>query len=175
MTADSLASRVLSWLWLNVQCTTLGEVEMELAEIHLLAEKRNWQNRFIKAYDYEVRTSDQIFGSSSDVRFFVAKENGKELGFIRINNKTSFFKGKIEGEIWNAADAYVKPAYRNMGVLKGMLLDVISNHNVKMCCLVPELYEKHRSYYRELGFVKEVIGNNTGLMWLFHRDAAHLV
>jgi hypothetical protein len=29
---------------------------MELIEIHLLAEKRKWQNRFIKAYDYEVRT-----------------------------------------------------------------------------------------------------------------------
>ena len=90
---------------------------MELTEIHLLAEKRKWQSRFEKAYNrYELRRSDEIFGER--VRFLVAKENGKELGFIRINNKTSFFKDKIEGAVWNAADAYVKPPYRGKGVLK---------------------------------------------------------
>lgn len=145
---------------------------MELTEIHLLAEKRKWQSRFEKAYSYELRLSDEIFGEGA--RFFVAKENGKELGFIRINNKTSFFKDKIEGEVWNAADAYVKPPYRQKGVLKSMLINVIAYNHVRMCCLVPELFASHIAYYRELGFVKAIKGNETGLMWLFHRDIAHL-
>lgn len=147
---------------------------MELIEIHLLAEKRKWQNRFIKAYDYEVRTSDQIFGSSSNVRFFVAKENGRELGFIRINNKTSFFKDEIEGEVWNAADAYVKPPYRSKGILNKMLKEVIAKHQFKMCCLVPELFAAHSDYYKQLGFSKAVKGKDRGLIWLFHQDIEHL-
>ena len=146
---------------------------MDLIEIHLLSEKRKWQSRFAKAHKrYELRTSDEIFGDR--VKFFVARDNRKELGFIRINNKTGNFKDKVDYEIWNAADAYVKPAYRNKGVLKGMLQDVISNHNVKMCCLVPELFTKHQSYYRELGFVKATKGISSGLIWLFHKDISDL-
>lgn len=146
---------------------------MELTEIHLLAEKRKWQSRFEKAYNrYELRRSDEIFGER--VRFFVAKENGKELGFIRINNKTSFFKDKIEGKVWNAADAYVKPPYRGKGVLKKMIEEVVSTHEVKMCCLVPELLSAHSAYYKRLGFIKAVKGKDSGLIWLFHKDISHL-
>ena len=146
---------------------------MELTEIHLLAEKRKWQNWFEKAYNrYELRRSDEIFGER--VRFLVAKENGKELGFIRINNKTAFFKDKIEGAVWNAADAYVKPPYRGKGVLKKMIEEVIAKHEVKMCCLVPELFSAHSAYYKRLGFIKAVKGQDSGLIWLFHKDIAHL-
>ena len=147
---------------------------MELFEIHLLAEKRKWQNRFVKAYKHtELRMSNEVFGDR--VRFFVAKEDEKELGFIRINNKTDSLKDKVGCEVWNAADAYVKPPYRSQGVLGQMLQMVILNHNVKLYCLVPELFDLYNAYYKRLGFIKAVKGSKSGLIWLYHKDIADLV
>ncbi|MBN36589.1 MAG: hypothetical protein CMM46_17785 [Rhodospirillaceae bacterium] len=93
---------------------------MDIVEIESLAEKRKWQKRFAKAYTLgEVRISDQTFGDN--VRFFVAVKDGNELGFIRINDKTNQFDIDDDTQVWNAADAYVKPAYRSKGVLKELL------------------------------------------------------
>jgi hypothetical protein len=147
---------------------------MELIELHLLADKKKWQNRFAKAYkSSELRITKEVFGDSA--RFFVAKTNGKEMGFIRITNKSKFFKNQVDYEIWNLSDAYVKQAYRNQGVLKEMLQIAIANQNVKVCCLVPDVFNRHYAYYEKLGFTSSFTGSESGLIWLIHKDIADLI
>ena len=147
---------------------------MDLVEIHERAEKKKWQKRFIRAAKgYEHRKiTDEMF--ADNVRFFVAKENDDELGFIRINDKTKFFEGRYDGEVWNATDGFVKRPHRNKGVLKFMLKNVIENHNVKMCLLSRDLYSEHSDYYKDLGFEKYTVGK-TDLLWLHHNDISHTI
>ena len=55
-----------------------------------------------------------------------------------------------------------------------MIEEVIAKHEVKMFCLVPELFSAHSAYYKRLGFIKAVKGQDSGLIWLFHKGIAHL-
>jgi ribosomal protein S18 acetylase RimI-like enzyme len=147
---------------------------MKFIELQRLADKRKWQEKFVRSYKLGLTPlSDEIFGEN--VKFFVAKKNGKELGFVRINNKSKFFGSDLGFDIWNLTDAYVKPQYRNKGVLKEMLQFVIANQSVKMCCLDPQVFKQNSKYYWNFGFTKVVNGNRSGLTWLLHKDIADLV
>ena len=151
---------------------------MELVEIHERSEKEKWQSLFINdpmvKTQYETQIGDGVFDDSI-VRFLVAKENDEEIGYIRINNKSKFFeKDNLDYEIWNAADAYVKPEHRSKGILKKMLIDVIANHQVKMTCLDGELFLRNKDYYSKLGFTKITKGKG-GLYWLHHQDISDLI
>ena len=142
---------------------------MELVEIHELAEKKKWMKRFRRAFKNSGGGDPDLIYSDL-CRFFVTKDNGHELGFIRINNKTKFWKDEYDFEVWNAADGFVKRQHRGKGVLKFMLKNVIENHQVKMCCLHSDQYSKHLKYYRDLGFVSESKGKDSELYWLYQKD-----
>ena len=146
---------------------------MEIVELHHLSEKRKWMKRFAKAYKHgEVKDHPEVYGDR--VRFFVAKEGSSDLGFIRINNKTRNFRTKLDFEVWNAADAFVKPVYRSKGVLKDLLLFVMANANVKMCTLDPIVLSENESYYKNLGFTKAFLQPDK-MFSLFHQDIENLI
>lgn len=128
--------------------------------------------RFSKAYKHgEVKDRPEVYGDR--VRFFVSKEGSSDLGFIRINNKTQYFRAKLDFEIWNAADAFVKPVYRSKGVLKDLLLFVMANANVKTCTLDPIVLSQNEGYYKNLGFTKAVLQQNE-IYLLLHQDIENL-
>jgi len=146
---------------------------MEIVELHDLSEKRKWMKRFAKAYkNGEVKDRPEVY--SDRVRFFVAKEGSSDLGFIRINNKTQNFRAKLDFEIWNAADAFVKPVYRSKGVLKDLLLFVMANAHVKMCTLDPVVLSESESYYKNLRFTKAVWQPNE-IYLLLHQGIENLI
>lgn len=139
---------------------------IKLVEIVKLADKQKWQRRFYDAYDGEMREwSDKLFGTN--VKFYVAVEDGKELGFIRINDKVFNFKGFTDEEVWNLTDAYVKPAYRSKGVLREMIAQAVRDLKVKMLYIQTERFDACRAYYFGLGFTYYYTVQQGGMVWAF--------
>ncbi len=140
---------------------------IKLVEIEKLAEKQKWQRRFYDAYDGELKEwSDMLFGAN--VKFYVAVEDGKELGFIRINDKAFCFKGFTDDEVWNLTDAYVKPAYRSKGVLREMIFQAVCALKVKMLFIETERFIACGAYYFGLGFTYYYTVQDGGMVWAFH-------
>lgn len=140
---------------------------MNFIEIHQLTEKKKWQNRFIKAYG-AIDPNANMFGTNS--RFILAIENGKELGFVRINDKSSFFSIHTSMPVWNITDAYVKPAYRHKGVLKALIQHVIENYDVRMIYMTTDRFMDNLDYYRSLGFTFYYTVKEEQMMWAFQTD-----
>ena len=137
---------------------------IELKLIEKLAEKIKWQKRFRAAYDGELQEwSMKQFGEN--VKFYVAKDGDKELGFIRINDKSGFFAGCSKGQVWNITDAYVKPAYRGQGVLCEMITQAINGLNVKMIYMTTATFENNKRYYFGLGFTHYYTVQNGCMTW----------
>lgn len=92
---------------------------MEIIEITKLAEKLKWMEQFRKNYSGDCLKMSLKVHESNFSRYFVAKEDGKELGFVRITNK-SYIDSPLKN-IWCISDAYVKAPYRSNGVLKKLI------------------------------------------------------
>ena len=124
---------------------------IELKPIEKLAEKQKWLKRFCKAYSGGLgAVTDALFGPLT--KYFVAIEDGKELGFIRISDYSSC-RATFPGEkVWSISDAYVKPPSRKKGVLRRMLTQVVRDHHVKMLFIEKERFFKNSVYYSTLGF-----------------------
>ncbi|WP_037306884.1 GNAT family N-acetyltransferase [Ruegeria halocynthiae] len=139
---------------------------IEIEEIFELSEKRRWMKKFLSSYKGEsVAMNEEMFGSN--VRFFVACEDGKQLGFIRINDKSAFFERYTSEPVWNAADAYVKTAYRSKGVMGALLRHVVANCNVKMTHIETARLASNEEYYRQLGFTYHYPVKDGRLSWAF--------
>lgn len=142
---------------------------MQFIELTKLADKQKWMHRFFKAYDGETfQESDALYGAN--VRFIVAIRDGKELGFIRINDKSAHFKEVYDGPVWNLTDAYVKPAYCHQGVLRSMITHAIDTLNVKMLYMQTDRYASHRLYYESLGFSLHWTVKGGQMTWSFVSD-----
>jgi GNAT superfamily N-acetyltransferase len=127
------------------------ENEIVLTEVQKLAEKMKWLERFQKSYSGgQAKTTNKFFENSC--KFLVAKSNGKELGYIRIIDRTSELRKFGAADTWSVSEAYVKPAYRNQGVLRKMLKVVISDYKTKLIRIETERFEANYSYYETLGF-----------------------
>lgn len=139
-------------------------LEVKLKQLHKLAEKMTWMKRFHA--DYEggcVDINEKLFGN--DVVFYVAQVGDKEVGYIRLNDKTSFFEKYGGVNVWNIADAYVKPAYRHKGVLRQMIQQAVQDLDVKMIHLTVDRYVDNLNYYRTLGFTEFQVSSDGELGW----------
>jgi len=126
-------------------------ISVAIREIKDVKEKRKWTEYFRKDYSGEVNPINQyMFGDMC--RYFVARADGKDVGFIRITNQTENFKKYFEGDVWNAASAYVKKPYRGQSILRQMIEYVMENCQVSSLRIENERYEKNRVYYKTLGF-----------------------
>ncbi len=142
---------------------------MKITEIHKLAEKQKWMNRFLSTYSGSTRgTSGEYY--ETNVRFFLATNEEKSLGFVRINDKSNFFNNKCPFPVWNLTDGYVKLPYRSNGVLKQLIEYVVKECNVHMMYIETERFLMNRQYYQSLGFNNHYTAQNDELTWAFQDD-----
>lgn len=127
-------------------------VEPEIQEVTKLANKEKWMQCFKKAYSGEIRRLPHKAYDPENSRMFVAKLGNKEIGFIRITNYTDRFEEVYDGEVWNIAEIYVKPAYRSQGISSRLIHYVSRCCHVKSILLEPERYEENRYYFNRQGF-----------------------
>ena len=146
---------------------------IQLVELTKLADKQKWQRRFLQAYEGEtVEESAALYGKN--VRFFIAVRDEKELGFIRINDKSAHFKDVYDGPVWNVTDGYVKQAYRHQGVLREMIVQAVSRLDVKMLYVETDRFERNLGYYRTLGFSLDWTVKGGQFTWAFHDSFADI-
>jgi GNAT superfamily N-acetyltransferase len=127
-------------------------VEPEIQEVTKLANKEKWMQCFKKAYSGEIRRLPRKAYDPEISRMFIAKLGNKEIGFIRITNKTIYFKEIYDGEVWNIGEIYVKPAYRSQGISSILIHYVSRCCHVKSILLEPERYEENQYYFNRQGF-----------------------
>ena len=140
-------------------------MSIEIVEIHELRRKRQWYERFRRDYDEQSRPFDK-HKMVDNSRFFVAKIGSIELGYIHIDDKSSYF----DCEVWNITEAYVKPKYRGNGILREMISHVVANFRVQMMHISWARYEAHLVYYQSLGFSGDCRGHEPGIGWVFRCD-----
>ena len=128
-----------------------SEQSIEIVEIFDVKEKRKWMDLFVKNYSgVKIRLNKDMFGAYC--RFFVAKQHGNSLGYIRITNKTDAYKKYCDQAVWCASDAFVKKVYRNQGVLYELINYVVKNCEVKILRAETERLYRCFYYYQSLGF-----------------------
>lgn len=114
-------------------------------------EKTKWQKKFIRAYSYNAVFHKNAV-TNEGVVFLKAHRKGRTIGFLRITDKSNFFKTRGNERVFFAADAYVLPQWRGIGVLKSLLHEAIDNYQVHAVTLEPEVALLNWEYYHELGF-----------------------
>ncbi len=127
------------------------QASIEIKEVTKLAEKLKWNERFIKSYSGGLQsiTTESLGGC----KMFLASLNEKEAGYIRISDYTKRFSKFYDGEVFSICEGYVKPTYRNNGVLTALRAHVVNNHNVKLMRIETERYFRLKNYYKEQGFM----------------------
>lgn len=124
---------------------------LSISEIISVKEKRDWLMLFRKEYEGPLNPlSQHMYGDLT--RFFVAKKDGKSLGFIVITDWTEEFVNFYNNKVWCASSAYVKKSYRKMGVLYSLLDYVIKHCDVKLARIETERLYRFKTYYNSLGF-----------------------
>lgn len=125
---------------------------MELALVTKNAEKAKWMKHFVSCYTGSKQAVNMVVVCSNICKFFVAKDEGKELGYIRLSNYSSAFNKYTNEAIWQISEAYVKPCYRSNGVLRFMIEQCVLHHNACFMRIeISRINEFHR-YYESLGF-----------------------
>ncbi len=64
---------------------------VEITEIFGLSEKRKWYGYFAKGYSGESRSFVELLQQGTS-RYFVARHQNADLGYIRINDKSHYFR-----------------------------------------------------------------------------------
>jgi len=142
---------------------------MNITEIHKLADKQKWMNRFMNAYSGGTGSDNEHF-YGTNVRFFLASNADKSLGFIRINDKTTFIENACPLQVWNITDAYVKTPYRSSGVLRQLIQYVVKECDVRMLYIETNRFSKNRLYYHSLGFNNHYTVKNGEMTWAYQDD-----
>jgi GNAT superfamily N-acetyltransferase len=107
-------------------------------------------------------------------RFFVALENGAEMGYIRINEKSEG-RGPEYAGVWSISDGLVKKPYRSKGVFRALIQHVVDNFNVHMINIELDRALDCYDYYTSLGFrhFREV-GDDGVLINLYKSDFVNI-
>ena len=152
---------------------------VELVKVEHQAIKKKWQRRFARDQDRNIkewgaRLSRQDLGGQ-DVRCYVATENRRELGFIRMHDKSKFFAGCADTEVWNLTEVFVKPASRHNGILRAMIAQAVRDLNVKMISLSPDCLDRYQDYYVSLGFSCFYPLHHGATTWAFLSEFADVV
>jgi hypothetical protein len=125
--------------------------DIKIKEITKLAEKIKWNDCFNRSYSG--RKTKVLNTALSSCRVFVAIFDGKEVGSIRISNRTNTFARFFDGEVWNICEGYVKPPYRGKGIYTALRSYVVSNVPVKVMRIESSRYIAKKKYFAEQGFV----------------------
>ena len=149
-------------------------MDLSFKEITKLADKQKWMRRFFQDYKGDYKKENQQMYAET-VKFVVVVFDDKELGFARINDKSSFFANQTSDPVWNLTDAYVKPAYRSQGVLRELISYLITNYNVKMLYMKTDRFQKNFFYYQTLGFAEYYTAQNDLMVWAFLKEFWPLV
>lgn len=142
---------------------------MNFKKIDKLAEKKKWMDRFRRAYSGELKPETDKF-YTDNVSFLVAQEENRELGFVRITDKTYRFNQFTSKSVWSLTDGYIKPSYRNKGVLKKLIRYSIDHHNVRAMYIETTRFRLNQSYYFDLGFTKFYTVSDGQFTWAFQED-----
>lgn len=139
---------------------TIDTNKLDYRVLTKLAEKKKWQHRFRKAYQEEMGP-DIDAHYSENIKFIVASEDGRDVGFLRLSDTSFRFSSITNIAAWNICEGYVKPAYQSQGVLRAMIKNAVQQHNVKSMTISTERSIKHNRYYAELGFThRRYIGDS---------------
>jgi hypothetical protein len=90
---------------------------LTLVKLTKVQDKRKWHDRFIKNYAGRTKQASPTIFSDAVSLFFVTQSASDLLGYIRITNYSERYEHLTNQPAWSASDAYVKPVYRNRGVL----------------------------------------------------------
>jgi len=147
---------------------------MEIIEITKIAEKLKWMSQFRKNYSGSCHKNlpSKIYEPGIS-RFFKATKNGKELGFIRITNK-SYMDSPL-GEIWCISEVYVKPPYRGQGVQKKLITFTQQNCYVHMIFIEEERFQKNWNYFQSLDLGSFINSQGDGLAYIYDKKLTHSI
>ena len=132
----------------NIKSSLLELIEIK--EVSKLAEKIKWNDRFFKSYTGHARklTGDKIIAT----KVFVAIYQEKELGYTRLIDMTDSFFDFYGKKVSRIAESYVKPLYRNQGVVTALRRYAVKHENVKAMRIETYRFLKNRSYFENEGF-----------------------
>ena len=119
-------------------------------EVEKLAEKIKWNEMFRRAYRGGLLPF-RLSLCNENNRYVVIIVDGKDVGFARLANFTDQFSDLYSGEVWELADAYIKPPYRNRGIFNDFIKELIANYSVKLILLTEARYFDNEKYYADLG------------------------
>jgi GNAT superfamily N-acetyltransferase len=125
---------------------------IELKLVAKMADRLKWMGRFCKSYSGGLRPISLAM-YSDPVRFLVAIDGDKELGFMRLYS-TDEFACYTDDELWIIGEAYVKPAYRSKGVLSEMITLAVRDHSVKGLHIETSRFQALETYYVALDFTQ---------------------
>jgi len=140
--------------------------KLTLVKLTKVQDKRKWHDRFIKNYAGHTKQASPTIFSDAVSLFFVTQSASGLLGFIRITNYSARYSHLTDQPAWSASDAYVKPTYRNRGVLRFMLTEVIAKHFVVSALIDQERLDANEQYYLSLGFSCTSDGPSKGLLYM---------
>ena len=119
-------------------------------EVEKVAEKIKWNEMFRRAYRGGLLPF-RLSLCNENNRYVVIIVDGKDVGFARLANFTDQFSDLYSGEVWELADAYIKPPYRNRGIFNDFIKELIANYSVKLILLTEARYFDNEKYYADLG------------------------
>ena len=144
------------------------DVEITLKEVTKLAEKIKWNEKFYKSYSGG-KARFSIEQLSFEAIFLVANVADKEVGYVRLTQHCEFAQYGAAC-VWCISEAYVKPCYRNDGVLREMVKQLVANYNVKLIHIETERAVRNENYYRSLGFTGVAQTGYANLIYLVQTD-----
>ncbi len=143
---------------------------LSLIKLAKVQDKRKWHDRFIKNYKGQTKQASPMIFQDTVSLFFVAQSESDQLGFIRITNYSAQYSHLTDQPTWSASDAYVKPPFRNRGVLRFMLTEVIAKHFVVSALIDQERLDANEQYYLSLGFSCTSDGPSKGLLYIYQES-----
>lgn len=121
--------------------------------------------KFHKGYKYDVVKNLKAQTANNSI-FLEARIGDVRAGFLRINDKSSFYNLNEGEAVFNAADAYVEPRFRGGHLLEKLLDHAILEYHVHVACLAPQVYPRYADWYAGKGFTYHSLGSRSGLWWL---------
>ena len=123
---------------------------IEIKQVSKLAEIIKWIDRFYKSYTGNVNKINycDLIGE----KIFVATYQGKELGYTRVIDITNSFSEFYGNKVSRIAESYVKPLYRNQGVVTALHRYAVEHENVRTMRIETYRFVSNRIYFENEGF-----------------------
>lgn len=147
--------------------------EIEFKEIKKIADKDKWINRFMKSYKGgKTKVSTKGIDTS---KVFIATRKGIELGYTRIYDVTHYYSGNYDGTVYRLAESYVKPLYRNQGVVTALRKYVVEREHVKLLKIETERFLYLKDYFNQEGFIHALVIRDTDMSLICKPDFLEVI